>query len=66
MSDKKKYSNPCCDHPECNHIPNEITRAAMEEARLKLNDLPILDVSSPKTMLRSMGIDPETWEDIDV
>ena len=65
MADNNKYSRPWCAYPECDHIPNEITRAAIEEAKSgKLKDAPALDPSSPEAMLRSMGIDPESGEDI--
>lgn len=66
MGDNIKYSKPWCAYPECEHIPNDITRAAFEEAKSgKLIEAPELDLSSPEAMLRSMGIDPETGEDIE-
>lgn len=69
MDNKFKYSKPWCAYPECDHIPNETTRAAIEEARsgklIDVIDVPKLDLSSPEAMLRSMGIDPETGEDIE-
>lgn len=65
MAENNRYSRPWCIHPECDHIPNEITRAAIEEAKSgKLTDAPTLDLSSPEAMLRSIGIDSETGEDI--